>query len=343
MRGAHPPREERERHFRRTLLLGLAVSLVIHVFLVLLISNQLAIPPRRAVLAGPRTPPPVIERTPEGMRALNLKVLPSESEGAPKTRPPLPPERPRAGPSPGSERPGPAREEPAPGEQLTNAQKLRPRVGDVRVWEPIAPGELPARHLTGVARADSAVRAILQAYLDSVQLSEEAEKRAHQWLVGKGDKKWGIASDGLHLGGIVIPIPFGQLFQATGEKGRELEKQLQDLEVIQYQNSLQRAREVREERVKVMRKRSHEQEKEREEEKKEEAPPDTGSSGGAGGGSARAAASPQRGGPDVARLDERPLDSSAGTGAGAAAPWTRSRTALIERAERSLPRGNDQS
>lgn len=315
MTDLHPSREERERRYRRLLALALGASLVVHVILVVVISAQLAIP-RRHFAVTPSAP-----RLPEGMRVIRLRETPSVPGAGEETRRPRPPET-RSAPS--SERPGPVGEEggEAAREALTNAEKLQPRPGDLRIWEGIVPENLPARHLTGIARADSAVRAILQAYLDSVRVSQEARKRAQEWLVGKGDKKWGIASDGLHLGDIVIPIPFGQLFQATGEKGREIRQQLQDLEVIRYQDALDRAREAREERVKAMRKRSHEQ--------AGETRPDTGSSGGdagrggagQGGGAGPRASAARHAGADVARFDARPLDSPLGSGRGRPAAGT---------------------
>jgi len=354
VRARHPGREERERRFRRALVAGMLVSLVVHFVIVVVLSAKLAIPPRgyRPVEGPPRT------RMPEGLRALNLRVRTTPPEAGTEPRRPAPPRTERQAAA--AERPGPTREQPAEteGEKLTNAEKIQPRPGDIRVWEGISPEDVPERELTGIQRADSAVYAILRDYLDSVRLGNEAEKRAREWLVGEGDEKWGIASDGLHLGDIVIPIPFGQLFQATGEKGRKLRQELQDLEVIQYQDALDRARETREKRVKEMRKKSQE--------KSGESPPDTGgsqsppdTSGGPGGlvdaGAGRedvglaAAGVP----PDVeavasgaaldafagvARPGERPLDSPTGAGGGRLALRT-SPAEPFDRKHPSPPRG----
>lgn len=321
MKVPHPGREERERRFRRALVAGMLVSLVVHLVIVVVVSAKLAIPPRgyRPVQGPPRI------RMPEGLRALNLRVLETPPEAGRQPSRPAPPRTERR-PAP-AERPGPTREQPAEteGEKLTNAEKIRPKPGDIRVWEGISPEEIPERELTGIQRADSAVYAILRDYLDSVRLSNEASRRAREWLVGKGDKKWGIASDGLHLGDIVIPIPFGQLFQATGEKGRKLRKELQDLEVIQYQDALDRARETREERVKEMRKKSRE--------KTGRPPPDTGGSESppdTTGGSA---------GPvSIAPSGERSLDSPIGAGGGRLALRT-SPPDPLDRRHPSPPRG----
>lgn len=251
MRDPHPPRSERERRYRRVVGIGLAVSLVVHVVVVLVLSSQLALPAIHYAPASPRAP------SFEGMRAVELRAPPV---GATPTGRPARPERPE-GPEKGasarsSEKGGAVRVE--RGERLTNGEKLQPRPGDLRVWQGILPEELPPRTLAELARADSAVRAIIGAYLDSLALSAEARKRAGEWLIHKGDKSWGIAPDGLHLGKIVIPLPFGQLFQPYGDKARELEQQARDLEIIRFQDALQQARKVQQEREKAMVKRARE-------------------------------------------------------------------------------------
>jgi hypothetical protein len=252
VREAHPSRRDRERDQRRILGVGFAISLLFHVVVVLVLSAKLALPPLHYAPGPPRV------AVFEGLRTLNLRV-----EGAPLeagVRPPRParPERSEEGGSPAGARPSEAATAERGGE-LTNAEKLKPKPGDLRVWQGIRPSELPPPTMEELARADSAIRAILGAYLDSLALSAEAERRAREWLVHKGDKSWGIAPDGLHLGKIVIPIPFGQLFQATGDKGRELRQQLRDLEIIRYQDALDEARKVRAEREKAMLQRSLEQ------------------------------------------------------------------------------------
>lgn len=250
MRDPHPTRAERERRYRRVVSLALVVSLVVHVVAVFVLSSQLALPTMHYAPSVPRA------RTFQGLRAIQFATPPAG--GLPGGRPARP-ERP-AGPAKGasartSESRGAVRVE--KGERLTNGEKLQPRPGDLRVWQGIRPDELPPRTIAELARADSAVRAIIGAYLDSLALSAEARKRAAEWLIHKGDKSWGIAPDGLHLGKIVIPLPFGQLFQPYGDKARELEQQARDLEIIRFQDALEQARKVQQEREKAMVKRAH--------------------------------------------------------------------------------------
>ena len=92
------------------------------------------------------------------------------------------------------------------------------------------------------------------------------------WTFGDGDQRWGISSEGLHLGDVTIPIPFGQLLQQSGPKAREARQALQDLMEIRRQDLRQEQEEVAEERRRAMRERSREQADDRDD--------DTTSSGG---------------------------------------------------------------
>jgi hypothetical protein len=148
-----------------------------------------------------------------------------------------------------------AEEEPEP--SLTNAERLRPRYGDRRVW--IDPDELDlyGERLARYARADSAVRAILRNWLDSLALSEEERRRALDWTLKKGDERWGISPEGLHLGDITIPIPFS--LAPSGPQRREFEQALRDLQEIRRQDLQADLEENRRERAEEMRRRSREE------------------------------------------------------------------------------------
>jgi hypothetical protein len=251
--------------------IGLVASLVVHVALVFFVSRGL-------YLESPDFESPYLRpNPPEGIEIVRVRTTTSETPPLPS---PAPPEEPTAEetvePAPEAE-PTPiegGEEEAAEAgeEELTNAERLRPREGDPRLWREI---DLTAfERLARTSPADSAVRAILRRYLDSLQLSEEERRRARDWTFGEGDERWGISEEGLHLGDITIPIPFGQLLQPSGPLRRELEQELRDLEAIQRQEALDQAEEVREERVEEMLRRAREQAEE------EEAEEDTTGTGG---------------------------------------------------------------
>jgi hypothetical protein len=236
-------RRRRERAYRRRLAAGLVVSALVHLAVLLATGRFL---PEPAPFFRPALE---TEPAPEGLVVVEVADSPAEPE--PETPRPEPEEpRPRQPeetevvqivPAPVPEAEGePATDEPReteeaePGGQLTNAERLRPRFSDARLWvdprDPLLFGE----RLERFARADSAVRAILREWLDSLRLTEEQRRRALDWTYEKDGKRWGVSPEGIHLGDITIPIPF-QLMP-SGPQRREFEQALRDLQEIQSQD-----------------------------------------------------------------------------------------------------------
>lgn len=264
-------RRARERQYRRAVRLALVASVVIHV-LVLWWSRAVAI---RAIEYD--LPPVITVPAPEGL--VVVEVAPAELEPAPEDpRPePVEPDQPQQEPEPEplevvdveqtdvTDAPGdpsvddptarPVESEDAAG--MTNAQRLIPRFVDARIWfdprDPFLYGERLARF----ARADSAVRAILRDWLDSLRLDDDARRRAMDWTYEKDGERWGISPEGLHLGDITIPIPFG--FAPSGPRRREFEQAIRDLTEIQRQDLRADLEEIAEERREAMRERSREE------------------------------------------------------------------------------------
>ncbi len=259
-------RRRHERAHRRRLAAGLLISALAHLVVLLATGRFLPEPP-------PFSRPPLeTEPAPEGLVVVDLPETPVETE--PETPRPEPEEpRPRrpdeteviqVAPALEPEAEGePAAEEerePAevePEERLTNARRLRPRFSDARLWvdprDPLLFGE----RLERLARADSAVRAILREWLDSLRLTEEQRRRALDWTYEKDGKRWGVSPEGIHLGDITIPIPF--LFLPSGPQRREFEQALRDLQEIQNQDMRADIEQVRKERLEEMRRRSQEE------------------------------------------------------------------------------------
>ena len=193
---------------------------------------------------GTPTPPEVPRAEPRPRRPEEIEVIQIAPAATPTEPEPL--ER-----EPGAE-PAEVEEE---GPFLTNAERLRPQFS--RVWIDPRARPLYGERLARYARADSAVRAILSVWLDSIALSDEERRKAVDWTFGEGDERWGISPEGLHLGKITIPIPFG--FGMNGPERRELEQALRDLQEIQRQNLQADLEENRRERVQEMRKRTEEE------------------------------------------------------------------------------------
>lgn len=251
-------RRRRERAYRRALAVGLFLSGLAHL-VALLITGRIALS------AGRYEPRPgELEPAPEGLVVVEVE----EPEVAPPPEQPAPePPRPRPRrpdeteviaivPAPEqAEEAVPAEE--AEAEPVSNAERLRLRFADARLWvdprDPLLYGE----RLERFARADSAVRTILRDWLDSLRLTEEQRRRAMDWTFEKDGKRWGISPEGLHLGDITIPIPFQVM--PTGPQRRAFEQALRDLREIQNQDLRSDVEEVGRERMEEMRRRSREE------------------------------------------------------------------------------------
>lgn len=259
-------RRRRERAYRRRLAAGLLISALAHLVVLLATGRFLPEPP-------PFSRPPLkTEPAPGGLVVVDVPETPAEPE--PETPRPEPEEpRPRRpeetevvqvvpAPVPEAEGEPAAEEEREPAEieeeeRLTNARRLRPKFSDARLWvdprDPLLFGE----RLERFARADSAVRAILREWLDSLRLTDEQRRRALDWTYEKDGKRWGISPEGIHLGDITIPIPF--LLLPSGPQRREFEQALRDLQEIRNQDIRADLEKVRRERLEEMRRRSEEE------------------------------------------------------------------------------------
>lgn len=271
----HERRATRERGYQRAVRVGLVVSVVVHLLVLFLLGGQLRVPdmgyePLRL---------PTDQRA-QGLRLVRVTAPPSEP-----TPPTTSPDRPRpeaeepdeevADRDPEEETTQEGAEDPDEEEtEVTNAERLQPREGDPRLWKEFWDEDLERRYLGGTARADSAIRAILGRYLDSLRLTDEELARARDWTFTEGEERWGISPEGIHLGRITIPLPVDQLLSPTGPRRRELERELRELSEIQRQEALLDAASTREERIEAMRERSRKEAEEREAE--EDSTPDGG-------------------------------------------------------------------
>lgn len=230
--------------------MGLAVSFVLHVVLLAVFGWLLR-----------SLPGPEIEgvRRPLWRPDIQVVEVPSEAAAAapsvqpvaPRTEPSLTAVDTARVPAPGAPDVGEA--------ALTNAERLRPREGDPRLWLPPVEGPLSQLEAARQARAEQALRNLLRVWMDSLALSEEQRRAAREWVVEDGDKKWGVSPEGIHLGDVTIPIPLGQLFSEGGERAREAQQALRDFQAIRQQALDQAAAAVRRDRLEAIRERTREE------------------------------------------------------------------------------------
>jgi len=258
--------------YSRALPWALSVSLLVHVLLVLFVSHLLDLSERGFL----GLPPEILPR-PDGIEVVDV---PTPDPLEPLSEPERPEIRPgeqeviQVVPGEPDEVGGAEAEPERPG--LTNAERLRAQFTDRRLWVPYPDEQWPAHVAQAYARADSAVRAVLRVWLDSLNLSEEERRRATEWTFGDGDEKWGISDKGLHLGDITIPIPFGALFgysmSPNAQKTREMIRQFNEIRQQDIETDI---RKERDEAQREMRRRTREEVERREHDTTEATPPDT--------------------------------------------------------------------
>jgi hypothetical protein len=243
------------RGYRRTMRAGLFVSAVLHALVAIFLSGQFYLASRysRPVELAPR---PVV-----GLQIIDIRDIEAESssedilEMPPEQRDDI--ERPEPPTPGGADRAAGAGRDDGLG--LTNAERLQPREGDPRLWKDFANRPMPEYLEDQFALAEGMIRARLGAMLDSLALTEEQRRRAVEWLFGEGDQQWGVTPDGLVLGGVVIPMNVGALFEAEGPLGRELRQEARDLADIQRQDFRTDVERTQQERLEEMRRRSEEE------------------------------------------------------------------------------------
>ena len=251
-----PDSRQRARRYDRALAVGVILSVLIHVLIVWL--SPLVIRYMEEGTGVLPTPLPVLVPS-EGMQALIIRVTEA---------PALEPE-PRREPQPEPRR---VTREPTAGRGLSAAERLRPRVGDWRLW--VVPPLIRRPDATPAERA-AEVRARLYAAIEAnndslaAELAREAE--ALDWTVGEEGKKWGVSPGKIHLGGVTLPLPF--IFAPHPATARQGEDRIGDYEAIQRQAGQADVDEAIEARIKAIRERE-------EAARKAEAEKDTTSAGG---------------------------------------------------------------
>ncbi|HSM08704.1 MAG TPA: hypothetical protein VLA33_06770 [Gemmatimonadota bacterium] len=259
---------ERRRGYDRAVRLGLAASLAFHIVLLLVVGRSLRID---APEPPPSTPLPIVQL--QGPVALEIgRVIPASEEPEPEAMQPPPdeaeaevqPEEPR--PEPPVEGPpvvadeGQADDVDADDGFLTNAEILQPKEGDERLWPEYADDEIPEYLAENpYAAYEGEIRARLGMMLDSLNLTEEQRRRATEWLTGEEGEEWGVTQEGIYIDGMVIPIDLRSLFQEQGPRGRESRQELRDRLQIQYDDMIDEADDIREERARQMRERTKEE------------------------------------------------------------------------------------
>lgn len=244
--GRRPLRDRRARD-RRVFWIGLALSLVLHVAIIAVVSRLLEPKPPSA-----RTPSvPVVVGPPEGIRA--VEIVEVEGEPVAEPRRPEEPEESEQDAAPVVAVPGAEAERMA--DDRTAADRLAPRVVDPRLWRPVV---LIPREPT-LDEVEARISAAVELLSDSALAEAEAAVRARDWTVedASGDR-WGISPGKLHLGKLTLPLPIwfpvDQETAAANEQWYELEQQLDRARILESFEDRVRAIRERRDRERAERK-----------------------------------------------------------------------------------------
>ncbi len=237
---------ERYRRYERAVYIGVALSVLIHVLAIRL--SPLVVRYLEPGALFDRVVRPLRPRA-EGMQALEIRI-----SDVPRVEPqPEPEPEPETEPEP----PAPGVAEGAAAPTLSAAERLRPRVGDWRLWVvapvPTRTDRTPAER---AAEVEARLHARLEAYDDSLAAALAAEAEAMDWTVGEEGNKWGISPGKIHLGPVTLPLPF-----FIGPSREQME-QAREWEAIQRQAGQGEIDETFEDRVRAIRERKAQEEAE---------------------------------------------------------------------------------
>jgi hypothetical protein len=251
----------RKSSYERVLGVSLAVSLLVHLLLLLLspLLVEVGAPPSEGAEIAAESAPAF------GMQA--MVVVPSEN--APEipevvetpaevprfqAQPPPRPVPPQPGATPGPTAPAPGPQTPAAGApEGSSRDALRPGFRDPRLY--VAPQQFPELQKTEHERYMEHLQARIDAVNDSMRVAANRERRTSDWTVTDGSgNRWGLSPDGLHLGGMTVPRELLPLPAATGdnqslEADRERQRQRDE---IQRQEDDRERRRIQQERTRAI-------------------------------------------------------------------------------------------
>ncbi len=114
----------------------------------------------------------------------------------------------------------------------TAAERLRPRLVDVRLWADLPP---EFYELTLEEREELLISARIVEWYDSVALADAAEGRLTDWTFTDGQGgRWGVADGKIYLGDIVVPVPIN--FGTPVGKRDEWARRIWEFEEIHRQS-----------------------------------------------------------------------------------------------------------
>jgi hypothetical protein len=211
--------------------MAIAASILVHTILLFgWVTGRLPdvprLPPQLIVLAPPAQGPEHVITPYQTPRPTGERERPASRRPTPGRRPdrpelPATPEAVRVLPAPRSSEPPPDSGSTPVTQAPARVARIGPGLADGRLW--VRPLPLPPRELAQrlsrnrVELLDSAVSAIVQAYLDSIA-NDPATKNAQlpEWTTEIAGKKFGLDSKNIYIAGLKIPAAVLALLPISG-------------------------------------------------------------------------------------------------------------------------------
>lgn len=195
-----------------------------------------------------------VER-PSGMRVYDIvavdapAVIPREEQPAQTQQGAVAPRPPQ---ETSEEQPRPPEDPAARPGRPSIAERLAPRLTDAELWAAVPlPEELEAHRDEVVLRR---LEDRLAAYNDSMAAAAAAAGRAVDWTVkDKNGGRWGVSPEGIHLGGVTLPVPIQ--FSTPAGRRDAVNGAIRNWSDIQTQRGQAEVRAGIEDRVKAIRER----------------------------------------------------------------------------------------
>jgi len=200
---------------RRAILLGLGISFFLHIWAIWLYPGFMDRAPE-LVMAPALSPPDILL---QGIEVVSVREVEDEPVAEEEEQPPpeiifdLPepldasvpdalalPTRPVL-PTPGTGAVTRTEVE----DRRTAAERLRPQMGDPRLWAPL---ERSLLDLSDVERAEIILRSMILDWSDSLAVAVALSGDATDWTFTDDEgRRWGLSPGRLHLGDFSIPLP----------------------------------------------------------------------------------------------------------------------------------------
>lgn len=200
---------------RRAIWIGLGFSLLVHAVAIWLYPGFMDRAPEMVVT--PATTPPDLFL--QGIEVVSVREIDDEPPAEEDDQPPpelildfpdpspesvpeaLPLPPPPALPTPGTGAISQVEEE----DRRTAAERLRPQMGDPRLWAPL---ERSLLDLSEAERAEIILRTMVLDWNDSLAVAVALSGDATDWtFTDEEGRRWGLSPGRLHLGDFSIPLP----------------------------------------------------------------------------------------------------------------------------------------